>query len=146
MVNLLNGHLVYFGNRGYGWSSIARVYSSLTTANAYGLDFYTSGIRPSYDQNYRFRGLPVRCLVILVLVCVGELEPLYFVRSGNIRLDLANTLKGPGSDGNGWSSTVSNYRSPDVSSAYYFAFSTLETWPTLNYMRYCGFPVRCLVY
>ena len=66
MVNLLNGHLVYFGNRGYGWSSIARVYSSLTTANAYGLDFYTSGIRPSYDQNYRFRGFPVRCLVILV--------------------------------------------------------------------------------
>ena len=63
MVNLLNGHLVYFGNRGYGWSSITRVYSSLTTANAYGLDFYTSGIRPSYDQNYRFRGLPVRCLV-----------------------------------------------------------------------------------
>ena len=70
MVNLLNGHIVYFGNRGYGWSSIARVYSSLTTANAYGLDFYTSGIRPSYDQNYRFRGFPVRCLVILVC-CVS---------------------------------------------------------------------------
>ncbi len=145
MVNLLNGHLVYFGNRGYGWSSIARVYSSLTTANAYGLDFYTSGIRPSYDQNYRFRGLPVRCLVILVLVCVGELEPLYFVRSGNIRLDLANTLKGPGSDGYDWSLSSVTYSSATSASAYRLHFYPSGVNPSANGNRWTGFPVRCLV-
>ena len=224
MVNLLNGHLVYFGNRGYGWSSITRVYSSLTTANAYGLDFYTSGIRPSYDQNYRFRGfpvrclvykfkkrktlyfvrsgsiylynsslvqygfggtswsssavaygtgiwdanayslklydsginpsngpnarwygIPVRCLVILVLVCVGELEPLYFVHSGNV--DLNNgSLRFSGGVGYDWSRSAVAYSSATSASSYWFDFNSSVSRPSTGpFNRYFGFPVRCLV-
>ena len=146
MVNLLNGHLVYFGNRGYGWSSIARVYSSLTTANAYGLDFYTSGIRPSYDQNYRFRGFPVRCLVILVLVCVGELEPLYFVRSGFVPLH-TGALRGFGNGGYSWSRIAAVYGAGTWDAkAYNLDFSASGVNPSGDYVRWYGFPVRCLVY
>ena len=142
MVNLLNGHLVYFGNRGYGWSSITRVYSSLTTANAYGLDFYTSGIRPSYDQNYRFRGFPVRCLVYKF----KKRKTLYFVRSGSIYL-YNSSLVQYGFGGTSWSSSAVAYGT-GIWDANAYSLKLYDSGINPSNgpnARWYGIPVRCLV-
>ena len=61
-VNLVNGSLRDFGYHGFGWSRIAKTYSSPTSANAYSLYFNPSGVYPSANYN-RWNGRPVRCLV-----------------------------------------------------------------------------------
>ena len=51
------------GDLGFGWSRIAKTYSSPTSANAYNLRFSIGGVSPSYGPDARWYGFPVRCLV-----------------------------------------------------------------------------------
>ena len=65
-VYLGTGALRGFGFSGNGWSRIATVYGAGTwDAKACALAFNASGVNPS-DNNVRWYGFPVRCLVILV--------------------------------------------------------------------------------
>ena len=65
-VDLNTGALRNFGINGYDWSRIATVYGAGTwNAKAYNLNFNASGVNPS-NNNVRWNGFPVRCLVILV--------------------------------------------------------------------------------
>ena len=133
------------GRRGDEWSSASTTYSSNFRALAYNLLFTDLGIFPSDGPLNRWGGFPVRCLVILVLVCVGELEPLYFVRSGDLRLDLG-VLWRMGLRGVLWANTASSYILPTYVTTYHIDISAsgilTSGGPTA---RHEGFPVRCLV-
>ncbi len=140
-----HGSLRHSGSVGYDWSRVATVYGAGTwDARAYGLYFNASGVDPSVNY-VRWYGFPVRCLVILVLVCVGELEPLYFVRSGSV--DLNNGSLGRfGSYGHGWSHIATAYGTGTWDTrAYYLYFITSDVNSSGNYVRWVGLPVRCLV-
>ncbi len=63
-----------FGINGYGWSRSADVYPSATSATAYYFFLDAEPVYPSGGPGYPYRGLPVRCLVILV---VRKLQNLY---------------------------------------------------------------------
>ena len=135
-----------YGFGGTSWSSSAVAYGTgIWDANAYSLKLYDSGINPSNGPNARWYGIPVRCLVILVLVCVGELEPLYFVHSGNV--DLNNgSLRFSGGVGYDWSRSAVAYSSATSASSYWFDFNSSVSRPSTGpFNRYFGFPVRCLV-
>ncbi len=133
------------GRRGDEWSSVSTTYSSNFRALAYNLLFTDLGIFSSDGPLNRWGGFPVRCLVILVLVCVGELEPLYFVRSGNV--DLNNgSLRFSGGVGYDWSRSAVAYSSATSASSYWFDFNSSVSRPSTGpFNRYFGFPVRCLV-
>ena len=132
------------GNESDFWSRTASNYGTSTNAGAH--NFYANyGSTNSSLGNYRYVGFPVRCLVILVLVCVGELEPLYFVRSGDLRLDLG-VLWRMGLRGVLWANTASSYILPTYVTTYHIDISAsgilTSGGPTA---RHEGLPVRCLV-
>ncbi len=109
------------------------------------MDFDGSGVYPTAGPNNRYYGYPIRCLVILVLVCVGELEPLYFVRSGGQDLSVG-TLRNAGINNVQWSNISSHYTNLNQSRSYSCAIVELQTMPSNTNERQVGFPVRCLVY
>ena len=76
---------------------------------------------------------------------MGELEPLYFVRSGNV--DLNNgSLRFSGGVGYDWSRSAVAYSSATSAYSYWFEFTASESRPSTGpFNRYFGFPVRCLV-
>ncbi len=81
------------------------------------------------------------------MVCVGELEPLYFVRSGNI-----NVSRGEHSNIGGISYAMSNTTGTYTNASTWGAnayFLRIDGWivkPSSEDVRWLGFPVRCLVY
>ena len=62
--------------------------------------------------------------------------PYYFVRSGDIN---GGTLRNPGVGGGYWSSMVSG-----STYAYSLVFNGTDIYPARNYVRYYGWPVRCV--
>ena len=62
LVDLDYGSLRLFGVYGYGWSSASWAFTSVTSATAYLLGFYASGVAPSYGPDHRWHGFPIRCL------------------------------------------------------------------------------------
>ena len=73
-------------------------------------------------------------------------EPLYFARSGNINLNFG-ALRGYGESGWGWSRSAMAYRSATSANAYLLVFNPSVVAPSYGpYLRWYGFPVRCLVY
>lgn len=68
----------------------------------------------------------------------------YFVRSGRIDLG-SGILRHFGDHGFGRSGTAVTYSSPTSAYAYNFTFTGWTAYPSDNYYRYIGFPVRCLV-
>ncbi len=81
------------------------------------------------------------------MVCVGELEPLYFVRSGNI-----NVSRGEHSNIGGISYAMSNTTGTYANASTWGAnayFLRIDGWivkPSSEDVRWLAFPVRCLVY
>ena len=67
-INLDYGSLRAFGRTGWDWSRSSVTYSSATSAGAYYLQFDPSTVDPSTGPHARWSGLPVRCLIILVLL------------------------------------------------------------------------------
>jgi len=57
----------FAGIRGYDWSNVSGAYSTINSASAYNLAFYTSSMYTSGDSFHRYQGFPVRCLDILVI-------------------------------------------------------------------------------
>ena len=72
-------------------------------------------------------------------------EPLYFVRSGFVRLD-HGSVRSFGISGYGWSRIGVGYASATSATAYSLLASASGVAPSDNYVRWYSFPVRCLVY
>ena len=64
-ISLIIGRLRAAGNGGFGWPSSAVAYTSVTSATAYYLGFYTTNVGPSDGPYHRWNGFPLRCLVPL---------------------------------------------------------------------------------
>ena len=73
-------------------------------------------------------------------------EPLYFVRSGDVVLN-TGALRDFGVNGYGWSRSATVYGAGTWDAkAFYLYFGASGVNPSGNYVRWYGFPVRCLVY
>ena len=73
-------------------------------------------------------------------------EPLYFVRSGAVYLNLG-ALRGYGESGWGWSRSAVAYGSATSATAYHLYFNPSDVNPSGGPRnRWFGYPVRCLVY
>ena len=73
--------------------------------------------------------------------------PLYFVRSGNVNLNIG-ALRNFGLNGRGWSRSAGGWSNNDTwsANAYWFEFTASGVNPSGNNARWDGLPVRCLVY
>ena len=73
-------------------------------------------------------------------------EPLYFVRSGYVDLG-TGAMRRFGVNGYGWSRIATVYGAGTWNArAFYLDFSASGVNPSGDYVRWYGFPVRCLVY
>ena len=66
--------------------------------------------------------------------------PLYFVRSGYVYIN-SGRLRHSGISGYGWSTRAN---SSDDQNAYYLYFDASGVYPSTNFYRWVGFPLRCL--
>ena len=84
---------------------------------------------------------------------VGTVSPsavwytsLGFVRSGNVALN-TGAMRNFGIHGYGWSRIATVYGAGTwAAKAYNLLFNASGVSPSSNYVRWFGFPVRCLVY
>ncbi len=136
------GALRGYGESGWGWSRSAVTYTSATLASIYPLYFSASAINPSNGPYTRWYSFPVRCLVYIV----KKRKTLYFVRSGYVNLS-TGALRDFGVYGLGWSRIATVYGAGTwVAKAYVLGFYASDVNPSNAYVRWVGYPVRCLVY